>query len=102
MPESSSMGRHLAFLPIPFPIQMLSAEHQVPQNWGGGGNVLDIQSIFITVSILNSSSDADHSPTNPTINFPVPTSLWHAALSWLLAPVLALCCLSQGLALSGP
>ena len=32
IPESSSMGRHLAFLPIPFPIQMLSAEHQVPGN----------------------------------------------------------------------
>ena len=41
-------------------------------------------------------------PINPTTNFPVPTSLWYAALSWLLAPALALCCLSQGLALSGP
>ena len=69
------MGRHLAFLPIPFPIQMLSAEHKCLKIKGGGGNVLEIQSIFITVSILNSSSDADHNSINPTINFPVPISL---------------------------
>ena len=40
--------------------------------------MLEIQSIFITVSILNSSSDADPNSINPTINFPMPTSLWYA------------------------
>lgn len=51
IPESSSVGRHLAFLPIPFSIQMLGAEPlkclKIKKK-----KVLEIQSIFIKVFIL--------------------------------------------------